>query len=90
MDYKDFGDGIRIARTKLKMTQQQLADTINMSANYLGKIVRADWILSLEILVKNANALGTNIDYLLSDSVNVNSESLMTEIDSFPVQMNKK
>lgn len=90
MDYKGLGDRIRIARTKLKMTQQQLVDTIDMSVNYLGKIERADRILSLETLVRIANALGTNIDSLLSDSVNVNSESLITEIDSFLVRMNKK
>lgn len=90
MDYKSLGDRIRIARTKLKMTQQHLADTIDMSANYLGKIERADRILSLETLVKIANALGTNIDYLLSDSVNVNSESLITEIYSFLVRMSEK
>lgn len=90
MDYKGLGDRIRTARLKLKMTQQQLADTIDMSANYLGKIERADRILSLETLVKIANALGTNIDYLLSDSVNVNSESMIAEIDSYMVRMNKK
>ena len=83
MDYRGLGDGIRFDRTKLNMTQQQLADIIDMPANYLGKIERADRILSLETLVKIANALGINIDYLLSDSVNVNSVSRITEIDSF-------
>lgn len=90
MDYKGLGDRIRIARTKLKMTQQQLADTIDMSANYLGKVERADRILSLETLIKIANALGTNVDYLLSDSVNVNKESLVSEIESYLVRMNNK
>ena len=90
MDYKGLGNRIRIARTKLKMTQQQLADAIDMSANYLGKVERADRILSLETLVKIANALGTNIDYLLSDSVGVNRESLVSEVDSYLVRMNEK
>jgi len=90
MDYKGLGNRIKIARTKLKMTQQQLADAIDMSANYLGKVERADRILSLETLVKLANALGTNIDYLLSESVKVNSESLISEIDSYLAKMNMK
>lgn len=90
MDYKGLGDRIKAARNKSNMTQQQLADAIDMSANYLGKVERADRVLSLETLIKIANALGTNVDYLLSDSVNINQESIISEIDSYLSRMNKK
>jgi hypothetical protein len=40
--------------------------------------------------VKIANALGVNVDYLLSDSAKVNSESLVSEIDSYLAKMNQK
>lgn len=90
MDYKGLGKRIRLAREKLNMTQQQLAEAIDMSPNYIGKIERADRVLSLETLVRIANALGTSVDYLLNESVNINSLRITDEAKSYILRMNEK
>lgn len=90
MDFKLLGDRIREEREKLRMTQQQLADEINMSVSFLGHIERGGRKCSLETLVKIATALGTNIDYLLMDSLNPTYDNIENEISLYLRKMGNK
>lgn len=69
MQYSDFGRRIREERKKLGMTQEKLAEDVNLSTAYIGQIERGERSPTLENVVAIANRLGVTVDYLLSDSV---------------------
>lgn len=65
MDYKQLGINIRNERKKQNLTIEELAFRADITPNYLGKIERAQTKLSLEVLIKIANALDVTSDDLL-------------------------
>ena len=71
MDYIALGRRIREERLKMNLTQEKLAEDIDISTAYVGQIERGDRNLTLDKLVLIAKRLGVTIDYLLSDSVPV-------------------
>lgn len=75
MKYADFGKRIREERLKLGLTQERLAEDVNLSTAYIGQIERGERTPTLENIVAIANRLGVTVDYLLSDSVNSNGEN---------------
>jgi|GEM_PF-485089 len=76
MDYRALGKRIREERLKLNLTQEKLAEDIELSTAYIGQIERGERSLTLENLALLANRVGVTIDYLLSDSVPPHSEIL--------------
>lgn len=62
--YKDLGQNIKNRRKKLGLTQQQLADKMNMSLNFIGKIEVAFSKPSLDTLIEIAEVLGTTVSDL--------------------------
>lgn len=69
MNYKLLGKRIREERNKLNLTQEQLAEDINISTAYIGQIERGERNLTLDKLIKIANRLGVTVDYLLYDYI---------------------
>lgn len=69
MKQQALGKRIREERLKLNLTQEKLAEDVNLSMAYIGQIERGERSLTLDNLVAVANRLGVTIDYLLSDSV---------------------
>ena len=63
------GRRIREERKKSDLTQEQLAELVNVSATYIGFIERGERTLTLAKLISIAKALGVSVDYLLSDSI---------------------
>lgn len=80
MDYYLMGQRIRGERQKLRMTQAQLAEKINVSTNYIGQIERGDRKPSLETLVDICNELGTTINYLLADNLTTPCDNIIVEV----------
>lgn len=68
MDYIDLGRRVKDLRKKQHMTQEELAEKLDMSASFLGHIERGTRIASLETLVKLCIALDTDPSYLLAAS----------------------
>lgn len=66
MNYAKLGNNIRKERLKQNLTIEELAYKADITPNYLGKIERAQSKLSLEVLIKIANALGITSDDILS------------------------
>ena len=62
--YKNLGENIKKRRIELGLTQQELADKLNMSLNFVGKIEIAFSKPSLETLIKIASVLNTNVSKL--------------------------
>ena len=70
MRYADFGRRIREERKKLNLTQEKLAEDVNLSTAYIGQIESGERSPTLESIVAIANRLSVTVDYLLTDSVN--------------------
>ena len=90
MDYKRLGKRIREERQRLNLTQAQLAESIDISDNYMGAIERGERSLTLDTLVRLVNRLGVTVDYMLADSVTDNDSNIMEQfkqiIDGQPLE----
>lgn len=75
MNQLALGQRIRAQRKKLNLTQEQLAEKINVSTTYMGFVERGERSITLGKLTVLANVLGVSVDYLLSDTVPSNASS---------------
>jgi len=82
MDFMLLGKRIRDERLLLRLTLEKVAEQIDKSINFLGQIERGDAKPSIETLVDIANALGTTVDYLLSDSIRINDDNISKELNA--------
>ena len=70
---ENIGTRIRKCRKELGLTQEALAEKIDIAPNYLGQIENGKRGVNLTNLIKIANALDVTFDYLMSD---VNSAAI--------------
>lgn len=70
MDLVAVGKRIKAAREREGMTQEELAEYVDMSATHISVIERGKKGLRLENLVRIANVLGVSPDELLQDVAN--------------------
>jgi transcriptional regulator with XRE-family HTH domain len=68
MDYIELGKRIKSTRLAAGLTQEQLAERINLSSGHCAHVERGTTKVSLSALVSIANALNTTPDKLLIDS----------------------
>lgn len=83
MDYTILGRRIREERLRLNLTQEKLAEDINISTAYLGQIERGERHITLDKLIPLAERLSVSVDFLLSDyivPVNDNSLALLSQL----------
>mgnify|MGYP000023164472 CR=1 FL=1 len=66
--YVEMGKRLRILRTGLNYTQEQMSEILEMSTAYYGKVERGIYGLSLEKLVLANKKLDMDINYLLTGS----------------------
>lgn len=67
-----FGEKLKNLRTLKKLSQQQLADKLNISRATLGHWEIGRSQPNLEQLVNTSNFFGCTIDYLLDSSIPLN------------------
>ena len=79
-NYAELGRRIRDYRQKAHLTQEQLAEKIDMATSNISHIERATTQVSLPSLVKIANVLGVSLDQLVCDSLPVSSNYLEKDI----------
>lgn len=82
MVFEYLGRRIREERTKLRLTQEQLAEAAEVNESYIGQVERGEKNPSLETVVSIANSLGVTVDYLLQEEVHVEPNSLINELIS--------
>lgn len=83
MNYSFLGKRIREERLRLNLTQERLAEEINISTAYLGQVERGERHITLDKLIPLSNRLGVSVDFLLSDYIhpsNDNSLSLIRQL----------
>lgn len=69
LNYKAIGKRIKIARFKADLTQESLAEKIDISPTHLSNIETGTTRMSLTTMVRIANALSVTLDDLLCDHV---------------------
>ncbi len=69
MNYSFLGKRIREERLRLNLTQEQLAEDINISTAYLGQVERGERHITLDRLIPLSERLGVSVDFLLSDYI---------------------
>ena len=67
--YPSIGKKIREYRKERGLTQDELAEKVNLSPNHMGAIERAEKNLTLATLINIANALDVTADMLLCDEI---------------------
>ena len=75
MDFNEIGKRIKTKRLELKLTQEKLAEMTDLTETYIGAIERSTSKCSIETLVKIAQVLNMNLDYLIlgTNITNVNN-----------------
>lgn len=79
MDLYCLGNRIRKTRMNCGITQEKLAEMVDISTNFMS-LIENGRNMSVETLVKIADALGVTVDYLLSDTMDLQSDKIMTQI----------
>ncbi len=69
------GKRIRSERRARGLTQEQLAEKVDLSTTYIGFIERGERTMTLNTLTTIANELHVSVDYLLQDVVPLDSSA---------------
>ena len=80
MDQVAIGARIKAARERVHLTQEQLAEIIDISPTHMSVIERGVKTPKLDTFVRIANALGVSTDALLQDVVVSANESILAEL----------
>ncbi len=96
LDYKAIGKRIKIARIKAELTQERLAEQIDISPTHMSNIETGTTHVSLSVIVKIANALSVTPDELLCDNVicarvqfEQDISALLSDCDEYEVRIIK-
>ena len=69
VDKQNIGDRIRESRKKLNLTQDQLAEKLDITVTYVSEIERNLKLPSMTLFIKLVETLDVSADYLLRDIV---------------------
>ena len=80
MDQVAIGARIKAARERVHLTQEQLAEIVDISPTHMSVIERGVKTPKLDTFIRIANALGVSADALLQDGVERANDSIMAEL----------
>lgn len=66
-DLKKIGSRIKLARKEKKLTQEQLADLLDVSSFYISKLENGKEKISLARLIELSSIFGKNMDFFFYD-----------------------
>ena len=69
MNKLTMGDRIREARKNKKFTQEQLAELLDISVEFVSHIERGSRLPSMKVFIKLIEVLNVSADYILRDSI---------------------
>lgn len=80
MGIENLGSRIRAERLARGITQEQLAEKVDISVNFMS-LIENGRNMSVETLVNIAKALGVTVDYLLSDIIDLQGNIITDQIN---------
>lgn len=85
-DYKQgMGQRIKKQRKAVKLTQEKIAEELNISVKHFSEVERGIAGLSVENLIKLSDILGVSIDYMVKGEVNHDRwYSVINALDDVP------
>ena len=90
MDQKAIGKRIKSAREKKGLTQEQLAEQVNLRPMHISVIERGNKLPRLETLINIANVLDVSADILLQDVVNNQIKLHTSEASNLIAQLSRE
>jgi len=72
---KNIGKKIKLARVNAKLTQEELAEEIGISARYVSQLERGLAFGSANTIISICNALNVDSNFLFNDLINENSST---------------
>ena len=82
LDYSVIGERIKNARTQKELTQEQLAEKIDVSVAYLSRVERGDTKINLTRLNQICELLQVSKGYILDGSSNTSTNYLNIEFSN--------
>ena len=82
IDYKIIGKRIQNARLETKLTQEQLAEKLQISTNYLSKVETGREKPNLEMIDRICNNLNVSLPFLLTGVVEESDTYMQSDISS--------
>ena len=79
MDINSIGRQIKLAREAARITQEQLAETVECTVQHISAIERGVKTPSLETFIMIANGIGVSADLLLQDVLINHTDTLACE-----------
>ena len=76
---KTIGKKIKLARSKVEYTQEQLAEKLSLSPRYISQLERGIAFGSATTIINVCKALNINSDFLFNDLIN-NETSILDDI----------
>ena len=89
MNQKAIGRRIKAAREKNQLTQEQLAELVDLSPMHVSVIERGVKLPKLETLINIANVLNVSADVLLQDVVNNQTKLCASEATDLIKQLSQ-
>jgi transcriptional regulator with XRE-family HTH domain len=90
MDQKAIGRRIKAARERKGLTQEELAEEVNLSPMHVSVIERGVKLPKLETLINIANVLDVSADVLLQDVVNNQTKLCASEASELILQLRRE
>lgn len=83
VDYKLIGERIKEQRIKSKMTQEDLAERLDVSIGYVSQVERGVTKISLDLLGKVSSILKSDVAYFVSASAVNSNNYLLNELEMY-------
>lgn len=80
MDLQSIGENIRSYRKKRKWRQEDLAEKVDLSVNYISLLERGEKISALDTFIDIVNVLGVTSDMVLTDVLDTGYQIKSTQL----------
>ena len=88
VDYKLIGGRIKSARKRMGMTQETLAEKIDVSIGYVSQVERGITKISLDLLAKISTVLNCDISELVAESATRGDGYIISDIEARVSKLN--
>ena len=79
IDLAEIGNRISVERRRNNITQEQLAEKMNVSIQMISNLERGNKAIKINNLVNLSQILGVSTDYILTGNKNLNEKSALLD-----------
>ena len=79
IDLTEIGNRISVERRRNNITQEQLAEKMNVSIQMISNLERGNKAIKINNLVNSSQILGVSTDYILTGNKNLNEKSALLD-----------